>query len=730
MRYAVAGPRLNLSFKGFAMFSIGRELPAKRLCPALLVALAMPVGAAGATDDAPGTDARALDLNQVVVTGSRVGHSSFNLPISINVVSSEQMQSGQFMVNASESLARVPGIVAPNTNRFSSDQLISSRGFGARSGFGIRGIRLYADGVPQTMPDGQGQLSTFSLSSAERMEVMRGPFSALYGNSSGGVIQIFTRDGSGAPRATTSAYGGSFGTWRADLQAQGASGALGYLIDASRYESDGLRDHSAVRRDQLNSKLTWQLGEQTKATLVLNSLDQPYNQDPQGLTRAQLQADRGQIQSDALKYNTGGNKSQSQVGANLEHQLTDEDSLQAIVWTGARQTMTRGSTAFNTAVVVKGSGGIGYIDRDFSGTDMRWSHRAATPTGPLTLTLGLTYEHMKDVRTGYENKFGVQDVLRRDEDNIATNSGQYLQAEWELGTHWTLSGGVRRSLVNYENRDRYIASSGATTNPDDSGLASYANNSPVLGLVYHLNPALNLYANAGKGFDTPAFIELAYKPNGASGLNFALQPSTSVHYEAGMKASVGTGMRLNLALFQVTTDKEIVVDTSVAGRTVYANAGKTGRSGLELSIDADLGSNLKASLAYSLLNARFEEAYRSSSTTISSGNRIPGTPRQTLYGELAWKHPASGLTTAIEARYNASIYVDDQNSDAASPYTVVNWHAGFAQRMGGVRLSEFLRIENLGDKNYVGAVLVNNASPFTPAPGRNYLVGVSVGVDF
>ena len=716
------------------MLVVPHRLSGKCLPAALALALLAPWTVSAAPDDAketaPSSDTGVLGLSPVVVTGSRVEHSSFNLPISINVVNAEQMQAGQPMVNASESLARVPGIVAPNTSRFSSDQLISSRGFGARSGFGIRGIRLYADGVPQTMPDGQGQLSTFSLSSAERMEVMRGPFSALYGNSSGGVIQIFTRDGRGSPRATASAYGGSFGTWRADLQAEGESSGLGYLIDASRYESEGYRDHNAVRRDQVNSKLTWQLSEQTKAILVLSGLDQPYNQDPQGLTRAQFETDRHQIQSDAIKYNTGGNKSQTQGGLNLEHRLTNEDALQAVVWTGIRQTMTRGSTAFNAAAVIKGSGGIGYIDRDFAGTDVRWSHEAITPTGPLTLTLGLTYETMKDVRTGYENNLGSQGVLRRDEDNLAFSSGQYLQAEWDLGKNWTLSGGVRRSQISYENRDRYIASSATTSNPDDSGTASYENISPVLGLVYHLNPAVNLYANAGKGFDTPAFIELAYKANGASGLNFALQPSTSVNYEAGVKALVGHHTRINLALFQISTDQEIVVDTSVAGRTVYANAGKTGRSGLELSIDSDLGNNVRTSLAYSLLDARFDESFRSSSTTISSGNQIAGTPRTTLYGELAWKHPASGFSTAIEARYSDKVYVDDQNSDAAASYTLVNWRGGFEQHLGGVHFSEFLRIENVMDKNYVGGVLVNSTTPFAPAPGRNYLLGVSARVAF
>lgn len=701
-------------------------LPAFRRRPALLAALVANTLAptAFAADEI-------VQISPVVITATRTAQSSFDLPLSIDVVGGEQIRDGQFMVNAAESLVRVPGIVAPSQSRFSSDQLVSSRGFGARAGFGVRGIRLYADGIPQSMPDGQGQMGTFSLSSADRMEVLRGPFSALYGNSSGGVIQIFTRDGAGAPRATASAYAGSFGTARADLLAEGQSGGFGYVVDASRFQTDGYREHSAARRDQLNAKLNWRAGADTRATLVLNSLDQPYNDDPQGLTRAQMAANPRQTQASSLTQNTGGSKSQTQLGLNLEHRLGEQDTLQAIGWAGVRNVYTRLATPFNTAAVIKGSGGISVIDRDFSGVDLRWRHKAATSVGPLSVTMGLVYEYMKDARTGFENNAGAQGVLRRDEDNIASNSGRYVQAEWEIGKDWILSGGVRQSRVNLQNKDRYLRSTGAG-NPDDSGAVAYSNTSPVLGAVYRLSPAINLYANAGKGFETPTFIELAYRAGGASGLNFGLQPSTSVNYEAGMKAFVGDNTRLNLALFQVRTDKEIVVDSASFGRSVYANAGKTERSGLELSLDSELSHDFKANLAYTLLDARFKDAYRTSAgTTIGSGNLLPGTPRTTLYGELSWRHPASGFSTALEARYSSRIFIDDINSDAAAAYTVINWKGGFEQRSGGVRLKEFLRIENLGDRRYVGGVLVNNATgAFAPAPGRNYLIGISAGMDF
>jgi iron complex outermembrane receptor protein len=696
----------------------------------LALAAEVPAGTCFAADE-PAPTAN-LKVPATVVTATRTEQSSFDVPVSIDVLDGATLQDGQAMVNAGDSLSRVPGIVAPNQYRFSSDQQVSSRGFGARSSFGVRGLRLYADGIPQSMPDGQGQMGTFSLSSADRMEIMRGPFSALYGNSSGGVIQIFTRDGEGPPRATASAYAGSFDTWRADLLAEGRTGNIGYVVDASRFDTNGYRDHSAARRDQVNTKLTWRPSDQTKATLVMNYLDQPFNQDPQGLTRSQMVADPRQTPSTSISQDTGGSKSQSQVGLNLEHRLTDRDALQAVVWAGVRNTLGRLAIPFNATPVIKGSGGISNIDRDFSGADVRWTHTSATPTGPLTVTLGIDYEYMKDVRTGYENNGGIQGVLRRDEDNIVWNFDQYLQAQWEVGKNWIVSGGVRQSHVSFENKDRYIRTTGVG-NPDDSGSVSYNSTNPVLGVVYHLTQAVNLYANAGKGFETPTFIELAYMPSGASGLNFGLKPSTSVNYEVGAKALLGEHTRVNVAVFEVQTDKEIVVDSTSNGRSVYANAGKTERSGVELSVDSELGRGLSGHLAYALLNARFTDSYRTSSgSLIRSGNKLPGTPGSTAYGELYWRHAASGFSTALEARYISKIYVDDVNSDAASSYALLNWRAGLEQRLGRVRLSEFLRIDNLGDRRYVGGVLVNDSNGrfFAPAPGRNYLVGVSASMNF
>lgn len=689
------------------------------LATAVLVALG---NVAQAADLAPG---EALKAAPIVVTATRTPQSSFDLPVSIDVVAGEQITVAQPLLNAAEALVRVPGLVAPNQYRLSSDQQLSSRGFGARAQFGVRGIRIYADGIPQTMPDGQGQPGTFNLATAERMEVMRGPFSALYGNSSGGVVQIFSRDAAPEPTLTGSYYAGDFGTWRAGLQFGGQFGAVNAMVDGSRYQTDGFRRHSAAQRDQIGARLAIQAGEADRVTFIANDLDQPYNEDPQGLTRAQMEADPTQTQATSTTFNTGGSKAQRHLGMNWEHRIDSRNDLAALVYGGQRSSLQRlgfvGSGALS-------SGGTSIISRDFSGLDLRWRHVVPLSSGPLSLTVGAAVDSMEDVRRGYDNNSGVAGLIRRDEVNSARDSDQYVQAEWTLGEDWVLSGGLRHSSVELQSEDHFIVG----TNPDDSGSVKFTNTSPVLGVLYHLSPAVNLYANAGRGFETPTLIEIAYRADGGSGSNFALRPSKSTHVETGVKAIVGNGLQVNAALFRATTDDEIVVDTNVGGRATYKNAGKTTRQGVELAVSSEIGGGLSAYGSYAYLDAQFDDAFVSNGNPVAAGNKIPGAPETTAYAELAWRLPSIGMFTAVEARYTGKIYVNDVNSDFTGESTVVNWRLSFEQKLGPITVSEFARIENLFDETYVGGVNVNdgNSRFFAPAPGRNSLLGVSLSARF
>jgi iron complex outermembrane recepter protein len=706
-------------------------------CPPLRLTLLAAVAASfapalHAADATPAAPLKSLD--PVVVTGSRVEHASFDMPAAIDVLNREQITEGQMRVNASEALAAVPGLVVQNRQNYAQDLQISSRGFGARSAFGVRGVKLIADGIPASMPDGQGQAATFNLDQAERIEVLRGPFSAIYGNHAGGVIQLFTRDGQGAPSVETSVLGGSDGTWKADISAQGKPGSVGYVLDASRFHTDGARDHSAATRDQAFAKLTTQPDADSRLTVVANALKQSDTQDPLGVKYATFLTNprAGEIDTSdiplkrtfAERYNTRKSIDHQQLGATYERRLGSNDTLQLTAYAGNRQVIQYQAFSKAFQAPASHSGGVVDFDRDFAGIDTHWSAVRPLAGGKLTTTVGIDYGRSSDDRQGYENfigtQFGVKGALRRDEQDTVSSLDPYLQAEWQGGP-WALTAGVRHSKVKVDVEDRFLS------NGNDSGSLSYSRTTPVLGLVYKATPALNLYASAARGFETPTLNELFYSGNGG-GFNFNLKPARSNHLEVGAKAFVGSDTRVNVALFQVRTDDELVVDLSNGGRTSYKNASTTRREGIEVSLETAWRHGLTGRLALTALRAVYDQGFGS----VPAGNKLPGVPATSLYGELAWKG-TSGLSAAVEAIANGKVYVEDSNTETPAPgYAVANLRFGAEQQAGVWRLKEFVRVNNLFDRSYVGSVIVGDTNKryYEPAPGRNWLLGISAQYTF
>jgi len=665
-------------------------------------------------------------MPEVVTSATRTERSSFDLPVAIDSIDRNTIQEDKPQVNLSEALNRVPGIVVQNRQNYAQDLQISSRGFGARSTFGVRGIRLIADGIPASMPDGQGQAASFGLSTAERIEVMRGPFSSLYGNSAGGVIQIFSADGPPEPTLAGSMLGGSYGTYKAGLQSGGQSGRFNYLIDASRFHTDGYRDHSTATRDQGSAKLKLPLQTGT-LTVLINTLDQPNTQDPLGLSAAQASANPRQVDAVALTFNTRKSVRQNQAGLVYDLALGSDDKLHAKAYLGDRQVTQYLALAGSGAL---SSGGVVDLDRGFGGFGARWTRRLAGGERPFTFSVGFDYDRMAEHRRGYVNNNGVQEALKRDEDDTVTNTDIYSQLEWKFAPRWSASAGMRHSRVRFNSRDYYIAAG----NPDDSGRVSYSKTTPVAGIVFNAAPAWNVYANLGRGFETPTFAELAYRPGGVTGLNFALRPAGSLHKEIGVKGRIGTAARVNLALFHINTSDEIVVNSATGGRTDFKNASQTRREGIELSVESYLGAGFEAYFAQTWIDARFTQPFTSGlpAVTVPAGNRLPGVPQYTMFGELIWRHAASGFHAGVELRANGKVYVDDANSGFAAPYTIGNLRAGFEQRGKTWRLTEFVRVDNATGRQYLGSVIVadSNRRYYEPAPGRNYLAGVSAQLSF
>jgi iron complex outermembrane recepter protein len=651
----------------------------------------------------------------VVITGSVKDRVVGDAPYAISVVDRDELRSGGALVNLSEALARVPGLVVANRSNYAQDLQISSRGFGARAGFGVRGIRLLSDGIPASGPDGQGQVSQFDLAGAERVEVLRGPFSVLYGNSSGGVISLIT-----APVKRAEAEGGidigsaGFRQLRAGVAAPLGSG-FSLRVTASEMQVTGFRPRSAAQRELGNLRLGWQ-GDQDTVTMLANFYRQPA-QDPLGLTRDQFNADPLQTTSQAAQFDTRKNSSQDQLGATWKHRF-DGGALrdvQLMGYRGQRSVTQFLAIAAATQAPARHGGGVVDFDRDFQGAELR----GRFAWDGVDLLAGAAIDSQTDARRGYLNyvgtqaapSYGVIGALRRDETNKARSNDVFAQGEVALGAGLTASAGLRSGRVKLSAEDHFLS------NGDDSGALSFSYTNPVLGLRWQAAPGWQLHASVARGFESPTLGELAYRADGTGGLNTALQPQKSRQAELGSKWRSGP-WEADVALFQAKVSDEIGVATNSGGRSAFQNVGRTLRRGMELAGGWLPADGLRGRASVTLLNATYEDNFLTCAgipcTTptlpVPAGNRVAGTQRRSGYAELGWRMGGYG-ELAAEVRGSGRTAVNDANSDFAGGYAVAGLrlsHVLVASERNKVDV--LLRVDNVFDRRYAGSVIVNDAN--------------------
>jgi iron complex outermembrane recepter protein len=704
---------------------IGQAPRQPTLATLLLLAMIAPAHAQSA---APGV------LAPMVVTGSVNTRTLADAPAALGVVDAYDLRSSGPMVNLSEALGRVPGIVVANRSNYAQDLQISSRGFGARAGFGVRGLRLYTDGIPATMPDGQGQVTHFDLAGASRIEVLRGPFSVLYGNASGGVLALFSE----APterRAGIDVDGGSFGLRQARLTVEAPFGQ-GWDVRASYsdFSIDGFRPHSEAQRKLGNLRLGWH--DDANRVLLLASDITQAAQDPLGLTRAQLDADPDQTTSEATTFDTRKTARQSQLGARWEHRFDGAGPLRTAALTGYYG--SRGVTQWQaiapaTQASPRHGGGVVDFDRSYGGTDARlgwkWNN--------VSLVTGATLERQRDDRRGFENfigsgsarVLGVTGALRRDEANRISTRDIYAQAEMAVTDTLSATLGLRGGRVDFTAADRFLA------NGDDSGALRFHYRNPLAGLRWEVQPGLTLHASAARGFESPTLNELAYRPDGQAGFNNALQPQTSRQFELGARWTAGE-LQADATVFHIDTAREIGVQTNSGGRSTFQNVGRTRRDGAEAALQWRVSPRLRWQAALSWLDARYRDRFltcagvpcTTPNLAVPAGNRIAGTFARSAFTALEWQPLASQPTRfAVEWRGQGRTAVNDVNSDFAAGFGVVGLRAThYWSFAGGQRLELLARIDNVGNRRHVGSVIVNDANgrSFEPAPSRNGLISL------
>jgi len=682
---------------------------------------------------APAGDPRlpAETLDRVVVTATRLETvSAFDTPASTSAVS---LGDGGARPQAalSEVLDGIPGLLARERQNLAQDTQLSIRGFGARSTFGVRGLRLYADGVPATMPDGQGQVSHFNMLGADRVEVVRGPFSALHGNSSGGVIQLWSDIPDEGHEARVQASVASHDSAVIGARLRGAGDVLGYSVSASVLDTQGYRDHSAARRESLNARLRLKPGAGT-LDLLLNHFNAPDAKDPLGLTRVQAWQDPRQASPVATQYDTRKSVRQDQLGAVYDWPFDQGHRLRAMAYGGRREVEQYLALPIGAQANPLNSGGVIDLDNDYGGADLRWSWTGDVAGRPFELSAGINADRQRQHRRGYENfvgtTLGVRGTLRRNERNQVGNADQYAQAWWRLAPRWSLLVGARHSRVDFRSDDAYVTA----TNPDDSGRVVYERTTPVAGLVFAPTDAFRLYASVGRGFETPTFNEVGYRADGGAGLAFDLRPATSRNTELGLKWRGQQGARVEAALFRADTDDELAVARNVGGRSSFRNVGAARREGVELQAELPLHDAWQLQFAYTWLDATFRDSFpictasgcTSPVVQVAAGTRIPGVAQQQASARLRWQ----GVHWSASAQLIAvgDVTVNDTGSERAPGYGLLNLELVRDWTPGAGRLQGFARIDNALDRFHIGSVIVNegNGRFYEPGADRTFTVGL------
>jgi len=694
---------------------------------ALAIVLLLAVAANAANAATPAT------LPGIVVTGERELPGT---PASIDRVEVESVPARE-LKSVSELLQRIPGVAARDRQNLAQDTQLSIRGFGARSAFGVRGLRIFQDGIPASMPDGQGQLSHILLEALAHVEVLRGPFSALYGNASGGVVEFFSADPPARPEFGAHAATGSDGLVQGNLWLAGpwrdAGAGDGYRVDVGHLHFAGFRDHSRARRDTRQARLLAGNASGTRIAVTADSLELTAD-DPQGLTYDEAIATPRAASAGALAFDTRKRVRQQQLGAHAEQDIGAHNTLWLNTWGGIRRTFQMLSIPVAAQQTPGSGGGVVDLDRHYAGADLRWRLDASLAQRPASLTVGVESQRSSEHRRGYENfigdTLGVVGALRRDQHDTVRNHDVYAEARWDVLARWSATVGVRRSRVDFASRDAYIASG----NPDDSGALHFAQTTPVAGLAWRANDALEFYGNAGRGFETPSFTELGYRADGGSGLNDSLRPAISRSMELGLRAHHG-GHAFEAAAFESRTRDELVVASNLGGRSTYTNAASTRRTGLELSASGPFAATWRYAFAYGHLDARYRDGFvtcrappcATPDTRIDAGNRIPATAPDSLWAEVRWM-PAADVDLFAQANAVGRVYADDANSAHAPGYVTLDVGVEHRWRLGRMAVESFARIDNLLDRRAIGSVIVNegNERYFEPAPGRGWSVGLSL----
>ena len=638
-----------------------------------------------------------IDLDNVIVKSTKINSTIQQAPLSVTLKSFREEKNFNSQSSFSDFIKNTPGVFTTSENNFSQDLRISIRGFGARSAFGIRGIKLIVDGIPETTPDGQSQLDNLPLGLVSSVEILRGPNANLYGNSSGGVISINTLTDSSEKYYRNS---GIFGAYQ--YQSLQKTRILDWnssslIIHYDKRRSNGYRDQSGYKSNILNLKYINDLDNNNKIVWQINYTDSPYAYDSGGLKLSEVENDRRQARKNNIDYDTYEKVKHLKTGVSWNHKRSENSFFDSYFFYQKRDFFTK--LPFNF-------GGIISLDRDYYGLGTKYTKKYYLDNRKKTLVLGLDYLNQSDDRKRYKNDFGVQGEMTFDQIEQFKSTGLFMLSQTNYD-----SGLLVRYGIRYDIND---------IGTDSSSSIILDKLNPSVGLSYKVNSNDNIFFSFGTSFETPTLNELSNNPNGV-GLNEDLKSSSSLNYEIGWRKAV-SNLTLEAIAYAISSENEILPYEleQFPGKNFYQNVGSTSRYGIELNSQLSFKGG-RINLSYTLSKNKFEDFIIDNNNL--ADNLIPGIPSQMLDLELIFKL-SRGRSLIISNRLIGERYADNANETLISSYNLLN--IKYSKEVFS-NSEIFLGVYNTFNQEYFDNIRINAFGKryYEPAPKRNFYFGVN-----
>ena len=646
------------------------------------------------------------ELDEIEVTATRLDSTLLRSSRSVSVVGKEDIQNATQLLAMDEVLAGVPGLYMQNRYNFSQDLRVSLRGFGARSAFGIRGIKVIVDGIPETLPDGQAGVDSIDLGSASRIEVIRGPSSSNFGNASGGVIAIETETGSDPGFVQTTIATGDLGYSKFQLKSGGKTENMNYLINFSKQELDGYREHSVSEGSLMNAKFGFNLSEIDRLKLSLNYTDQPKSQDPGGINLSQVNTDRKSARDRNLSYDSGESLNQKRIG------LVYERDHSGGLLTVRNYYVTRD---FSNKLPFKNGGSVN-IDREFYGFGMQYQFGESLPEN-FSLTTGFDIDRQDDDRKRFNNDSGKLGSMSFDQQEKVSSSGLFVQSRYDMG-NFSISSGIRYDEVKFDITDRFLS------NGDDSGEIEFDAVSPSFGLNYVMENG-SIFASISSSFETPTTTELA-NPDTSGGFNALLKPQEANNIEIGYK-SIKNDIYREIAVFNIDLNDELVPYEleEFPGRTFYSNVGKSSRKGIETLVSWSVKPNLTLDASYTYSDFSFD-SFIDKNNKDFSGSKLPGLPESFAYFGIRFENE-NGLNMNFNLNYSGDLFANNANTVKVQAYTVSNFRLSYNISKRNWKILPYLGVNNIFDTEFSSNIRINafGSRYYEPAPERNSYLGIT-----